>query len=707
MGRVAATVASTLCLLIGMAPVAMAKDGRDDDDGKKGRPDRVERIEEQILGKVLRADYDGLSNDLLTAGLGATGLANPLAPAPANPLAPTPEELRRLAIYNNYRALVDVSADGGYGRLYGPLVDAVGYAKDHDGKVAGTEYLALLDGDGRNRGGHRDDDDDDGNSRVTVALQVPETFDPANACMVTATSSGSRGVYGAIGTSGEWGLKKGCAVVYVDKGTGTGFFDLQNRKGYTVQGEFVDAERTVEPLNFAPKIPRRELDRYTRDNPNRWAIKHAHSQENPEEDWGTDTLRAIQFGFYQLNRHFADDKSAGRITPANTLVIASSVSNGGAAALRAAEEDRNRWIDGVAVSEPNVNPKRDRSFTIQQGSGQPLAEHGRPLYDYITFYTLYEGCAAATPANARAAKVCTDLKSRGLLNSGGPLEAQAAEARERIRQYGILPEQNVLAAFYWSVNVYQSVAVAYANAYSRSSVTDNLCGFSYAFADATDRPAPLPAANAALAFSGSNGVPPTIGIQLIRNGVSATTVGGVAAPMADVDGAVCLRNLWTAGENSRRGGDDRNPAKRLSKGVEDVLTTSALRGKPTVIVHGRSDALIAVNHSSRSYYGSALKKRQNIRYYEVTNAHHLDAFNALPGFAAAFVPLHVYFIEGLDRLYDHLKSGEELPPSQVVHTVPRGTGAPPIEKANVPPIAETVADKDRITFDGSVLRIPE
>mgnify|MGYP003349286586 CR=1 FL=1 len=35
----------------------------------------------------------------------------------------------------------------------------------------------------------------------------------------TATSSGSRGVYGAIST-GEWGLKKGCAVAYTDKGTG-------------------------------------------------------------------------------------------------------------------------------------------------------------------------------------------------------------------------------------------------------------------------------------------------------------------------------------------------------------------------------------------------------------------------------------------------------------------------------------------------------
>ena len=30
--------------------------------------------------------------------------------------------------------------------------------------------------------------------------------------IVTGTSSGSRGVYGAIGSSGEWGLKNGCAL---------------------------------------------------------------------------------------------------------------------------------------------------------------------------------------------------------------------------------------------------------------------------------------------------------------------------------------------------------------------------------------------------------------------------------------------------------------------------------------------------------------
>ena len=58
--------------------------------------------------------------------------------------------------------------------------------------------------------------------------------------------------------------------------------------------------------------------------------------------------------------------SAGGSARDNTVVIASSVSNGGGASLRAAEQDREHLIDGVAVSEPNVNPVFDGSFTINQ-----------------------------------------------------------------------------------------------------------------------------------------------------------------------------------------------------------------------------------------------------------------------------------------------------------------------------------------------------
>ena len=60
-------------------------------------------------------------------------------------MAPTPAELRRLAIFNNYTALVDVNPKGGYGTLFGPNIDPAGNDTLGEGKVAGTEYLAFSD----------------------------------------------------------------------------------------------------------------------------------------------------------------------------------------------------------------------------------------------------------------------------------------------------------------------------------------------------------------------------------------------------------------------------------------------------------------------------------------------------------------------------------------------------------------------------------
>ena len=68
-----------------------------------------------FLKAVNQISYDGISDDLLTAGLGKTGLAGVL-PAFVDPLKPTPAELRRAAVYNNYRALLDMTADGRNGQ---------------------------------------------------------------------------------------------------------------------------------------------------------------------------------------------------------------------------------------------------------------------------------------------------------------------------------------------------------------------------------------------------------------------------------------------------------------------------------------------------------------------------------------------------------------------------------------------------------------
>ena len=78
-----------------------------------------------------------------------------------------------------------------------------------------------------------------------------------------------------------------------------------------------------------------------------------------------------------------------------------------------------------------------------------------------------------------------------------------------------------------------------------------------------------------------------------------------------------------------------------------------------------------------------------LSYIEVTNAQHFDAFignAALPGFDTRFIPLHVYFNRAMDAMYDNLKNGKALPPSQVVRTTPRGGtagAAPAITAANV------------------------
>ena len=147
--------------------------------------------------------------------------------------------------------------------------------------------------------------------------------------------------------------------------------------------------------------------------------------------------------------------------------------------------------------------------------------------------------------------------------------------------------------------------------------------------------------------------------------------------------------------------------------VSQVKRTANLHGKPAILVQGRSDTLVPVNHASRAYYGMNQVTEgaaSQVRYYEVQNAQHFDAFiTAFPGYQQRLVPLHRYVINALDLMYAHLKTGAALPPSQVVRTTPRGvtTPVPAITAANVPPIAATPAAADAITFAAGTLTIPE
>ncbi|MDO3721444.1 3-hydroxybutyrate oligomer hydrolase family protein [Marinobacter sp. chi1] len=674
-----------------------------------------------VQGEIQQTSYDGVTDDLLTAGLGASGLAG-AAPAFDDPLNPTPAELRRLAIYNNYRALVDTSAGGGYGTFFGPQVGA-----EDDGLIAGDEFIAYMTLPGTD-------------VPFTVMAQVPDSFDPERPCMVTAPSSGSRGIYGAIGTAGEWGLKKGCAVVYTDKGTGTGSHNLETNTAQRIDGTLTDADEAVQ---FRADLTDEQRAEFNSNWPDRFAWKHAHSKANPEADWGQHVLQSIEFGFYVLNEKFGDPVGTvavrPTITPENTLVIASSISNGGGSSVRAAEQDTDGLIDGVAVSEPNVNPKVDRSFTIVQGDGPVITEHSRSLLDYTTALAVYQGCANQASVNATAplnflndatvgASICAALADKNLLavEPGATLEEQATDALRILNEeFGIQPEQNPLAPVHFFSRIPQSISMTYANAYGRAGVEDRVCSLSLAATDGEnlDAVTQLSATAEAALFATSNGIPPTGGVNIVYDdavgqptNLEFSTSPGAAGEDYGLEALLCLRSL-AQGTDAVTGaaleGEQAELAAAIAEGIEEVRASGNLQGKPTVFVTGRADAILPINHTSRPYFGlnqTVEGENSNLRYYEVLNAHHLDILNGPqfgPGLADSYVPLHHYYFQALDLVWANLTENQPLPPSQVVRTVPRGDVANPLSSDNLPDIAAEPAPEDRILFEENQVVIPD
>lgn len=658
-----------------------------------------------LVGAVRSASVDGTADDLLTAGLGRSGLASAVAPTLSSP--PTAAELRRLAIWTNYRAIVDTTAGGGFGTLYGPNLAADGTVGTGEGRIAGSEHIGV------------------GPGGVTMMVQVPASFSAAAPCIVTAASSGSRGVYGAIGSAGEWGLKRGCAVAYTDKGSGNGVHDLQNDSVNRIDGTRATAAAAGSDSHFTAALTAAELTAFNTATPNRFAVKHAHSQANPEADWGVMTLQAVEFAFYVLNQQHGvalpDGSRTKVIVPANTTVIASSVSNGAGAALAAAENDAAGLIDGVAVSEPNIQLAPSATLRIERGTLPAYTGGSKPLYDYFSFANLLQPCAALATAAAGspfgytggsafvAGNRCAALAANGLVTGATTLD-QANDALARLRAYGWEPEADLLHASHY-LFASPAIAVTYANSHGRFSVKDNVCGFSFAAVDAGG--APVAAAPAAIAgiFGTGNGVPPSAPIQLVwndsvggaRNHVAATSPSTSALDFA-FDGARCLRELFTGTGVM---------ADAVRQGVGEVQRRANLLGKPAIIVHGRNDTLVPPNFSSRPYVLRNAQVEQaasQLRYIEVTNAQHFDSFLPFPGYDTRFIPLHLYFNRAMDAMWAHLKSGTALPPSQVVRTTPRG-GTPgaanAIAASNVPAIAANPATGDRITIDGSTLRIPD
>ncbi len=592
----------------------------------------VSPIERELVAPPVRIEVDGLTDDLLTAGLGATGLRGS-APGFADPRQPTPLELRRRAIYQNYRGLIDISAEGGFGRDFGP----------RDGEwVAGVEYLAALR-------------DPQGAGVSAVLVQIPRRFDPRKPCLVVVASSGSRGIYGALPTAAEWALRRGCAVAHTDKGTGVGLWDVDRGAGIRIDGT-VATDRNDPMLSFAPAaqggsgLP-----------PHAVLFKHAQSGRNPEADWGRFVLRAGQLGFALINREYARQLRRP-LTPRNTLVIAAGISNGGGAVLRALELDRQGFFDAGVAAEPNVAVEAVAGEIAVRQGGAVQRFRVRGLYDYGSLHGVLQPCAVlaetdpAVPLAAALARSkgmneawCADLV-RAADISGIDAASQPREARTQLLAAGVHPDALRLGVLNLQSVLWLSVTASYASAYQRAAPGAAPCGLSFAALDAAGRPRALDGLELARVFSDLNGIAPGAGIGIVRAGPEGAR-SALAAALPDT--ARCLRGLLPT----------------VQPGIAQIQMSADPGRRPVVLLHGRDDGLVSVNHSSRAYATAHWRRGAaagELRYYEIRHAQHFDAFLPLPGMRGRYVPMQPLLNAALEAVYARLTSGTALPPSQAV-----------------------------------------
>jgi hydroxybutyrate-dimer hydrolase len=381
--------------------------------------------------------------------------------------------------------------------------------------------------------------------------------------------------------------------------------------------------------NFTADIKEGERAAFNAHTPNRFAFKHAHSQQNPEKDWGDNVLASIKFAFDMLERQ----------VPARSLQVQQAQH----ARDRVQRLERRRrlgargraghegLIDGLAVGEPNVNPKFKSSFSIKQGAGPAFFAHSKPLMDYITLVNVFQGCASLALAIAdalnfapsrRAAPTsrrrgCSPRRrSRSGDRSAGdhqrlrhPAGAEPGAAGLLVRQRRAV-DLGDLRQHLWPLQR------------ARQPVRLQLRGERGVPADL---PVALAAANEAQIFGTSNGIPPTSGLALINNAAP----GGPkedrgSTPNQNLDGALCLRSLATAKDavtGAALAGTPRAQARRIAEGVEDIRASGKLRRVPAVFVTGRNDGILPPNFTSRAYFGLnnvVDGSSSSLRYYEVT-----------------------------------------------------------------------------------------
>lgn len=538
-------------------------------------------FEGQRVDVALHAHAAG--DDLLSAGLGLAGLQAP----PTVPVGPLDwSARRRRAVRANWQGIAFLAEPDA------ALCEALAQP------VSGRELHAQLAPAGAPP--HR------------VMLQIPEHFDPLNPRLLVTASSGSRGIFGALPVAGPWGLPRGWAIVYTDKGCGCDWYDVEHGVAPDLLGAMTEDPALQMFRPDAGGAPAHAV-----------LIPHAHSAGHPEAHWGRYVRQAARFGWAVLDRLFAPQRPS--LSPRRRC-IALGLSNGGAAVLRALE--RPAGFDGAVALAPNVLP----------GSG------GRAFLDYAAEAALWLPLALQRPESG------ADRPSAPAVGSQA-IDAQAEASARALRALGHRAADPRGALRHlrrrgWPLHTLRSTRLTtlfdfwyaaghtYAPALARAGPAAHPLGSHFAVRDAQGLERPSRADERDLWWSDGAGIVPGAGV-------------GIVEPKSREQQLV---RLWRLLHGARR-----DP--RMVRGIEATRCAPPTPGVPLVLIHGASDGLIPAAFSSLPYARLARAAGREVRLECPPDAPHFDAFLAVPGHRDGLAPLLPHAGPALDALARRLGAG--------------------------------------------------
>ena len=163
----------------------------------------------------------------------------------------------------------------------------------------------------------------------------------------------------------------------------------------------------------------------------RLALRHLHSQDNPEADWGAHVRQAVHFAFDVLGQRYARTFDAG-----NVRVLAVGISNGGGAVLKAAELD-DGLLD-VVFFHPMSRGELVRAYPkLFSGThtGHPAYEHHRVRQVTDRVSDAPSGAGPSSPCWRHRSPRC----SRSVCGSTGVQRSASGSSWRTSRRCGCTP----------------------------------------------------------------------------------------------------------------------------------------------------------------------------------------------------------------------------------------------------------------------------